>query len=329
MWIVRQSAPGCLHHVISRFIDREFLVPDDAARACYLKLLGRAMTDSDWRCVAYAVMGNHVHLAMVAGASPAERWLRRVHPPFAAWTNSRTGRIGPVFAGSPAIWVMRPENERRLVSYIHNNPVRAGVVPRARESTWTSHRAYLGLADVPWLATELALARLRITADELDAIVDRDVGYEPVQEPVDRVRRAARKRGGLEVGTPTREGLLVPIMARPFAHLRPDPRRIVEVIAEVAGLTPRQLRSRARNPVTIAGRALVVQCGRSLGLSISSMAATLGISSQRGSVLGLRSLSRSERLVLEVARNRIEQELAAGLRDNARRDPLLRNRKGS
>jgi hypothetical protein len=42
-----------------------------------------------------------------------------------------------------------------LIRYVHNNPVRAGVVARASESGWSSHRAYLGLASCPsWLATE-------------------------------------------------------------------------------------------------------------------------------------------------------------------------------
>src|SRR5215468_9860994 len=125
MWIVRDTVPTAVPHVIARFIDRDFLIPDDEARARYLWLLGRAMQESDWRCLAFAIMSSHVHLAMIAGVTAAERWLRRVHPPFALWTNKRHGRIGPVFSGSPQIWVVRPENERAIVSYLHNNPVRA------------------------------------------------------------------------------------------------------------------------------------------------------------------------------------------------------------
>jgi hypothetical protein len=42
-----------------------------------------------------------------------------------------------------------------LIRYVHNNPVRAGLVERASESGWSSHRAYLGLeACPPWLSTE-------------------------------------------------------------------------------------------------------------------------------------------------------------------------------
>jgi hypothetical protein len=45
-----------------------------------------------------------------------------------------------------------------LIRYVHNNPVRAGVVDRASESGWSSHRAYLGLEKVPpWLGVEAVL----------------------------------------------------------------------------------------------------------------------------------------------------------------------------
>jgi hypothetical protein len=320
MWIVRDPIPGCVHHVIARFIDRDFLIPDDAAREHYLWLLGRAMRESDWRCLAYAIMSSHIHLAMLAGPNPAERWMRRVHPPFAAWTNKRLERIGPMFAGSPAIWVVRRENELRLVAYLHNNPVRAGVVTRARESTWTSHRIYLGLKASSCVDAASALARFGVTADELDGIVDQNIGYKPVHQPIDPVRRAARKRGAIEVATPMCEDTVVPLVARPFAHFRPDPAWLVEVVAEVTDISAALLRSRDRSHAVIAARALAVQCGRAAGLTISEVAAAIGISAQRGSVLGLRALTPQERLLAEVIQGRVTSELAAA---------LLKNRKGS
>jgi hypothetical protein len=58
-----------------------------------------------------------------------------------------------------------------LVSYVHCNPVRAGVVAAADESNWTSHRAYLGVArKPPWLDVQLGLDLCGFsTGQELDA----------------------------------------------------------------------------------------------------------------------------------------------------------------
>ncbi|MEJ7603015.1 MAG: hypothetical protein WKG01_34325, partial [Kofleriaceae bacterium] len=106
----------------------------EVERARYLWLLGRALERSDWRCFAYAVMSNHVHLALQAGSQPLAGWLRQAHVPFAMWLNERRERIGPVFVRGPRLRAVRPEGAARLVSYIHNNPVRARVVTRASDS---------------------------------------------------------------------------------------------------------------------------------------------------------------------------------------------------
>jgi hypothetical protein len=245
MWIVRNPVPGSLHHIIVRFIDREFLITDDVTRRQYLTMLGRAMADSDWRCVAYALMSNHIHLGMVAGHTRAERWMRRVHPPFVAWVNRRLDRIGPLFAGSPAIWAVHPDRELRLVGYIHNNPVRAGVVAHARDSTWTSHRAYLGGSRAAWLRVDEGLARLHVSAEELEAYVGSTVDEKLARADQVRIRKAARRRGAIELGTPVDGGQAkTQLLRRPYGYLLPNPWRLVEIVADVLGVSAVELRSR-------------------------------------------------------------------------------------
>ena len=51
-----------------------------------------------------------------------------------------------------------PAGVPRLINYIHRNPVRAGVAATTAETSWTSHRAYLGIRHRPsWLDVELGL----------------------------------------------------------------------------------------------------------------------------------------------------------------------------
>jgi hypothetical protein len=46
-----------------------------------------------------------------------------------------------------------------LVRNMHNNPVRAGLVRRAAQSAWSSHRAYVGTECPPWLHAGFVLER--------------------------------------------------------------------------------------------------------------------------------------------------------------------------
>jgi hypothetical protein len=98
---------------------------------------------------------------MLAGAEPLKKWLGEVHGPFAEWINERNERIGSVFVRGPRIVEVPRDGVAKVIGYIHRNPVRAGLVENPGDSTWTSHGAYVGLAERPaWLdvATGLDLA---------------------------------------------------------------------------------------------------------------------------------------------------------------------------
>ena len=154
----RHIEPGTTYHLISRFVDREWFIRQQHERELYLRLLGKALSTSDWQCLAFAIMSNHVHLAMVAGTQALDTWLRRVHSPFADTMNRAYGRIGSMFVRGPKALPIDPAGVGSVIAYIHNNPVRAKVVERASASTWTSHPGYVGLQRPPrWLRVEQGL----------------------------------------------------------------------------------------------------------------------------------------------------------------------------
>jgi REP element-mobilizing transposase RayT len=278
---IRCNAPGVVYHLVSRFVDRDWFISTEEERASYLRLLGRAVQESDWRCIAYAVMSNHIHLAMIAGEEPLGPWIRRVHAPFADWMNRAHDRIGTMFVRGPKDYATPPDDVARLVAYIHNNPVRAGVVRVASESTWTSHLAYLGRVPAPpWLDVAEGLSRSGFSdAAEFDRWVSTGREMQPVD--LTRMRRAARRRGAIEVGTPTSGAdPKIPLVARPWAHLRLDPRVVVEAVADELNLPVSELCSRRRSQDILIGRRIAVHCGLALGLCGADMAAALGVSQQ-------------------------------------------------
>jgi putative transposase len=101
-------------------------------------------------------MSSHVHLVLQLSTDPIGLLMRKVNAPFGAWVNQKRGGLGTIPADRPrSVLVHSDTYGMELIRYVHNNPVRAGVVSRASESGWSSHRAYLGLASCPsWLATE-------------------------------------------------------------------------------------------------------------------------------------------------------------------------------
>ena len=280
----RLHIPGLVHHLIWRCLNRQWLITSDDQRNRYLWWLGRALENSDWKCLAYAVMSNHIHIAAVAGEEPLARWSRRANTPFAIWMNKTTGRLGPFFSSRAADHALGPIAATFTLGYIHNNPVRAGLVERARDSTWTSHRAYIGASHAPrWLHIEEGLRRsLIVDADSFERMVD---GHPiPDQRPaMNRAARALARSGQVVEATPLDSE--TPLMLRWFGRLRPNPGRVLLHAAALLDLDPAAIASRRRHPCLRDARMVIAHAGRALGLTGTDIADVLGLSQQAISLM--------------------------------------------
>jgi REP element-mobilizing transposase RayT len=312
MRVARETAVGVAYHLIWRFVDREWFFNDEVERAHYLRLLGRALDKSDWRCTAYALMSNHIHLAAIAGTEDLETWTKRVNSPFARWMNERHERLGSLMADRPASHAFARTRESQLIAYIHNNPVRAGVVATARDSTWTSHAFYVGDGLPPkWLALDTAVERTGIAlGDEFDRFVAATPG-ESGEIDLRAIRKAARRRGAIEVATPS-NGATVPLVRRPFGHVRPEPEQVVRIASEVTGVAIEVLRSRQRSQSLSIARSIVVHCAARSGVTGADISACLGISPARVSQIRAEPLQANARHTLELAWLRLEIEFGVG-----------------
>ncbi len=152
--------PTGIFHLISRIVGNEFLIAGPAERLYYLRLLAAAAAKTDTRILAWCLMSSHVHLVVRAGREPLFRLMKSVHSGFGNWLNRRLKRKAPVFADRyKSILVDEEAYLFELIRYVHNNPVRAGLVADPADSEWTSHRAYLGMEGCPeWLHSGYVLA---------------------------------------------------------------------------------------------------------------------------------------------------------------------------
>lgn len=215
----RLSVRGGVFHLISRFARDERHLDKKGARDVYLALVASAAARTDAKILAYCLMSNHVHVVVVQGEEPLARFMKSVHTGFARWVQGQSRRTksqGPVFAErARGVLVEKDSHLLDLVRYVHNNPVRAGVVKRARDSAWTSHRAYIGLAKAPdWLDTRPVLSKFardrRGAAKAMEAFVDekRDEPRRPELSGVADAREAAQVRRELGTGHRLSDGVL-------------------------------------------------------------------------------------------------------------------------
>jgi putative transposase len=151
--------PGALFHIMLRGNARQAIFNDDQDRIH----LGRIVTDGlrryGHRIHAYCWMGNHIHLALQCGATPASRVIHNIAFRYAAYFNRRHERCGHLFQSRfQAILVDANSYLLELVRYIHLNPVRAGLCETADAYPWSGHHAYAGNAQSPWMSTAWVLS---------------------------------------------------------------------------------------------------------------------------------------------------------------------------
>ena len=93
-------------------------IVDDEDHLQYIARLGRAFEATDWRLLAYALMGTHTHWFSQAGMQPFEAVAKPVHSGFARWFNRKHGRLGPILAERPSTYIVKPNSAARVAAGI-------------------------------------------------------------------------------------------------------------------------------------------------------------------------------------------------------------------
>jgi REP element-mobilizing transposase RayT len=94
----RIDAPGALHHIIIRGIERRKIFLDDFDRDNFLKRLGNVLSETATPCFAWALIPNHAHLLLRTGTTAIVTVMRRLLTGYAvALFNRRHRRHGPLF----------------------------------------------------------------------------------------------------------------------------------------------------------------------------------------------------------------------------------------
>lgn len=157
----RIDAPGALHHVIARGIERTKIYRDDLDRKNFLERLSTILPETDTHCFAWALLPNHFHLLLRTGQVPIATVMRRLLTGYAVSYNRRHRRHGHLFQNRyKSILCQEERYLLELVRYIHLNPLRSRIVPDIKALNtfpFTGHGVILGKFKNDWQDTKYVL----------------------------------------------------------------------------------------------------------------------------------------------------------------------------
>jgi putative transposase len=210
--LARIVAPGLPHHVTARGNRREPIFFEDGDQDLYADILAEHLAKAQVEVWAYCLMPNHVHLILCPDTEDGlARALGAAHRRWANFVNARGRWRGHLFDGRFASTVMDESHLLTAVRYVSLNPVRARLVQRAQDWSWSSVRAHLAGEDD-------GLVRVRAVLDRVERFADLVEG-EP--DPPGFAAIRAAETTGRALGTAAFVADLERLLGRPIARRAP------------------------------------------------------------------------------------------------------------
>ena len=154
----RIVVPGLPHHVTHRGNHRDLIFKTPKDRRIYWRLLRKAVEEYAIRVWNYCLMPNHVHVIAVPEyrESLAEAF-GDAHGTYTELFNAKYGVVGHLWQGRFKSYVMDESHLWNAARYVERNPVRAGLVRRAEDYSFSSAPSHCGLRRDPLLSPDLPL----------------------------------------------------------------------------------------------------------------------------------------------------------------------------
>ena len=123
----RLDAPGALHQIMIRGVERRKIFKDDDDREDFLGRLEKLLPITKTSCFAWALIPNHAHFLFRTGNESIATLMRRLLTGYAVYFNHRHKRSGQLFQNRyKSILCQEDAYLTELVRYIHLNPDRGG-----------------------------------------------------------------------------------------------------------------------------------------------------------------------------------------------------------
>ena len=127
-----------------RGINQQQIFEDEEDNEKFIQVLKDCKAISEYKILAYCLMGNHVHLLLKIEKEPIEQVFKRICGRYVYWYNVKYQRVGHLFQDR---FKSEPvEDDAYLLTvirYIHQNPVKAGLCGKIEDYKFSSYNDFV------------------------------------------------------------------------------------------------------------------------------------------------------------------------------------------
>lgn len=134
------------YHVMSRGNNKLSIFNEERDKDKFMDYLRRTRDNQGFHILGYCIMPNHYHLLVQADSLPImSRTMQKTNLAFSRFYQTKYNYVGHVYQGRySSAGINTREYLYRVLRYIHNNPVKAGICNNPSEYPYSSYGEYIG-----------------------------------------------------------------------------------------------------------------------------------------------------------------------------------------
>ena len=143
--VARKHIQSNLIHIVTEGIKKEFIFYQDKYKSEYILLLKKYIDEmKKLKLISYCVMDNHAHILIYTeNIEEVSMLMRKINTGYAIYYNKNEERVGYVFANRYYSQSIKDETHLlTCIQYIHQNPVKAGLVNLPTEYKFSSFKEF-------------------------------------------------------------------------------------------------------------------------------------------------------------------------------------------
>ena len=140
----RRNIISHFSHIMVQGIEKQYIFKEDVYKEKYFYLIMENLRKFNLDLLAYVIMDNHMHMCLYyENIKDVSKFMHIVNSKFANYCNKKENRVGYLFRNR--FYSQEIQDRQQLynvIAYIHNNPVKAGIVKELGEYKYSSYRDF-------------------------------------------------------------------------------------------------------------------------------------------------------------------------------------------
>ena len=145
----REKSSSGVYHIMIRGINKQNIFQEKEDYEKFISIMRYYKEVSKYDLYGYCLMDNHVHLLMKEVDESISKTIKRFSSSYVHWYNKKYERFGHLFQERFKSEVVESyEYLLGVLRYIHQNPLKAGIVKNIEDYEWTSNREYISKQEI-------------------------------------------------------------------------------------------------------------------------------------------------------------------------------------